>query len=131
MKQQCFVTFYSPGTIVAETTTKPIPAWDIQTAKAMARTIKERHGAAPYGFQFITRRRTEQELDSRAMETSPMYFLGGTIETLDQVKARATAADRTLVANMEGNHYDRIITNTNSYRWTQPLRETDIVLDWP
>ena len=130
-KQQHFVTFFSPGTLVAETSTLPIDKWDLATAKKWAGTCKERHGATPYGFQFTTRARTAKELDSKVVATSPLYYLGGTVETLAQVKARATDKDRILVANMECNGYERIITNTNSWQWTQPLNETDVVLQWP
>lgn len=129
-KKQHFVTFYSPGTFVAETTTRPIASWDVETASAMARTVLERHNAAPYGFQFSTRTRGLKDLDSHESKRSPFYFLGGTVETLAQVKARATEKDRILVANMEGNGYKRIITNDNSWRWTQPLEATDVVLPW-
>lgn len=126
-----FVTFFSPGTFVAETTTQPIDAWDVELAKTMARAIKERHGAVPYGFQFTTRGRGEDDLDSKTIAKSPLYYLGGTVETLAQVKARATDQDRILIANMEGNGHKRIITNTNSWKWTQPLQKTDVVLEWP
>lgn len=125
-----FVTFFSPGTFVAEDTIKPIESWDIETAKQMARDIKERHNAVPYGFQFTTRERSDNDLDSKVVATSPMYYLGGNVETLEEVKARATEQDRTLIANMEGNHWHRVITNTNSWRWTQPLNDDDIVLEW-
>lgn len=127
---QHFVTFYSPGTFVAETSTKPIDSWDVEAAKQIARDIKERHGAVPYGFQFTTRGRSESELDSTVIATSPFYYLGGKVETLEQLKSHATAKDSILVSNMECNHWDRVITNTNSWRWTQPLKDTDIVLDW-
>ena len=60
-----------------------------------------------------------------------MYYLGGKVETLAEVKARATKDDSILIANMECNHYDRIITNTNSWKVTQPLNPKDVVLDWP
>jgi len=126
-----FVTLFSPGTFVAEATTRPIASWDIEEAKRIARGIKERHAATPYGFQFTTRSREERDLDSRVTATSPLYYLGGTIETLDDVKARATEKERILVSNMEGNGWDRIITNTNSWKWTQPLHPTDVVLEWP
>ena len=125
-----FVTFLSPGTFVAEDTTKPIDSWDIEAAKTMARKIKERYGAVPYGFRFTTRSRGENDLDSKVTAESPLYYLGGKVETLAEVKARATADDRILVSNMECNGYDKIITNTNSWRWTQPLQPSDIVLEW-
>lgn len=128
---QHFVTFLSPGTFVAEGTTKPIKSWDVETAKQMARTITERHNAVPYGFRFSTRERGEHDLDSKVVKTSGVYYLGGTVETLAQVKARATETDRILVSNMECNRYDKIITNTNSWKWTQPLEDNDVVLEWP
>lgn len=125
-----FVTFYSPGTFVAEESVKPIDSWDVEQAKAMARTIQERYQATPYGFRFSTRAREENELDSKVVSESPLYYLGGTVETLEQVKARATAQDAILISNMECNGYARVITNNNSWKWTQPLRDTDIVLEW-
>lgn len=125
-----FVTFYSPGTLVAETTKKPIDSWDVEAAKKMAETVLERYGAVPYGFKFSTRSRTDDELDSRVVSESPMYYLGGKVETLEQVKARNDPKDRILIGNMECNGYDRIITNNNSWRWTQPLRAGDVVLDY-
>ena len=126
-----FVTFYSPGTFVAESSSLPIDSWDVAKAKAMAGEVKERYGATLYGFRFTTRTREDNELDSKVTATSPTYYLGGTVETLEQVKARATDKERILVANMEGNKWDRIITNNNSWRWIQPLEEDDVVLQWP
>src|SRR5208337_1301855 len=113
-----FVTFYSPGTFVSEQTEKPIDSWDIEKAKKMARKIKERYDATPYGFRFSTRSRGDKDLDSKVTATSPMYYLGGKVETLAEVKARATEEDRILVSNMEINGYERIITNTNSWKCT-------------
>jgi len=125
-----FVTFYSPGTFVSEQTEKPIDSWDIEKAKKMARKIKERYDATPYGFRFSTRSRGDKDLDSKVTATSPMYYLGGKVETLAEVKARATEEDRILVSNMEINGYERIITNTNSWKCTQPLKPGDVVLDF-
>jgi hypothetical protein len=125
-----FVTFYSPGTFVAEETTKPVDEWNVDAALAMARTITERYGAVPFGFRFITRSRGDDDLDAKITARSPMHYLGGKIETLAEVEARATDKDRVLVANMKGNGWDRIITNTNSWTWTQPLGADDVVLPW-
>lgn len=126
-----FVTFFSPGTFMAEQSTKRIDSWDVETAKRMARSIEERYNATPYAFQFTTRGRGEYDLDSKVIKTSPLYYLGGKVETLKELKARATDDDRILVSNMEGNKWKRIITNNNSWRWTQPLNDTDVVLEWP
>lgn len=124
-----FVIFMSPGTFVSETTEKSIDSWDVKKAKTMAKNIKERYGATPYGFYFITRSRKDDELDSKVTEQSNMYYLGGKVETLKEVKARATKDDDILISNMEGNGWKKIITNTNSWKITQPLKPGDVVLD--
>src|SRR5512135_2906984 len=59
MMERHFVTFYSPGTMVAEQTVKPIDSWDVEATIEMARSITERHNARPYAFRFSTRTRDE------------------------------------------------------------------------
>lgn len=130
MKQH-YVIFLSPGTFFSESTSKEIDSWDINLAQEMARGIKERYEATPFGFYFITRGREDNELDAKEMDRSKgIYFLGGTIETLEQVKARNDPKDKILISNMENNNYDKVITNTNSYKHTMPFGKDDIRLDW-
>lgn len=123
------VCFMSPGTIVAETTSKIIKKWDITQAVEMAKDIKERHGAIPYGFYFKTKGRKEGELDSKVIAESGMYYLGGEVKTLSQIQAENDPENKILISNMECNGYERIVINNNSYTWTQPLKEDDKVLD--
>ncbi len=123
-----FVTFYSPGSFVSEETTKDIDSWNVSQAENMAETIKERHGSKPYGFRFTTRSRKDNELDSKVTSTSPMYYLGGDVLTLEDVKAKNDPNDRILISNMEINGYDRIIVNNNSWKFTAPLNKGDIIL---
>ena len=124
-----FVNFHSPGTMMAEQSSKPIDKWDVDKAIEIARTIKERHGAVPYGFRFSTRSRSEDDLDSKESDISNLYYLGGKVETLKQVEDRNDPNDRILISNMRNNDYNKIITNTNSWKWTQPLNDDDVVLD--
>jgi hypothetical protein len=128
--QQHFVTFYSPGTFMSEETTKSIDSWDVKTAMKMAHDIIERYAATPFGFQFTTRSRGEKDLDSKKASESPMYYLGGRVETLAQVEARNDPNEDILRSNMRGNGWDKIIVNDNSYRSCRPLTPTDVVLDW-
>ena len=125
-----FVTFFSPGTLVVETTTKLIKSWDINKAMEMAHEIVERYGATPYGFQFTTRERGDADLDSKLSSESPIYYLGGRIETLDDVEFRNDPKEKILLSNMRNNNYNRIVINDNSYRTTQFLGKNDVVLDW-
>jgi len=122
-----FVIFFSPGTFCAEHTERPINSWDVDTAVEMAKGIKERHSAVPYGFQFITRARSDEELDSKVVRRSGTHFLGGEILTLEQVKARNDPKDKILIGNMEGNGWNRVVVNTNSWQWTQPFEDGDVL----
>jgi hypothetical protein len=124
-----FVNFLSPGTFVAEETTNEIESWDIDKAVAMSKEIEERHGTLPYGFFFTTRTRTDADLDSKVTAKSNMYYLGGTVLTLEEIKAQNDPADRILIRNMECNGWSRVIVNTNSWKWTQPLNDGDVVLE--
>ena len=124
-----FVTFYSPGTFCAETTTKPIDGWNVDDAVAMAALITERHAAKPYGFRFTTRGRKDDELDSKELEASPMYYIGGKVETLAEVEARNDPGEQILISNMRCNGWSRVWTTTEGWRWTQPLKAEDVVID--
>ena len=121
-----FVTFLSPGTFIAENTTKQIPHWDTAEAVEMAESITERHGAKPYGFYFTTRARADNELDSKVVDRSGTYYMGGDIETVEDVEAKGPSI---LLENMQGNGWDRVVTTRNGYQWTQPLCGNDVVLD--
>lgn len=125
---QHFVTFYSPGTFVAETTTKPVDSWDVEAAKSMASGISERYGATPYAFRFTTRSRSETDLDSKVTATSPTYYLNCRVVTLAQIKQWNDPKDRILISNMECNGWDKVVLSRSAFHWTQPLEETDIVL---
>jgi len=125
---QHFVTFYSPGTFIAEETTKPIDAWDTTIALRMAAEVTERHGAKPCAFAFTTRSRGDADLDSKVVARSALHYFGVNVETLADIEARSAPADRTLIANMRGNGYARVVTTTSGWKATMPLRDGDVVL---
>ena len=123
-----FVLFFSPGTFVAEQTEMKIDSWDTDAAVEMARGIKERHGATPYGFRFITRERGPKDLDSRIAQRSGMYYLGGDVLTLEDLEKRNNPQDKILIENMRCNGWARVIENRNSWKWTATLEDEDVVL---
>ena len=123
-----FVRFLSAGTFVAEETVMPIEEWDVDQAIEMAKNITERYGAKPYGFQFVTKGRTDKELDSKVINRSGIYYINGVVETLSQVKAKGNPGDRILISNMESNGWDKVVTTYNPYKWTQPFNEGDSVV---
>ncbi len=124
-----FVVFASPGTFVSETTVKPVDSWDVDKAVEMAKDVLQRYNARPYGFYFETRTRGPEDLDSKVTATSPLYYLGGRVETRAQVEARNDPKEAILLTNMRANDVDRIIINENSWRFTAALKPTDVVLD--
>lgn len=127
--EQHFVTFYSPGTFTAEITTKPIDAWSVPVALEMMADIKERYGATPYGFQFSTRGRADDELDSKVIATGPMHYVNVKVETLVEIEARNDPKEEILRSNMRCNGWDRVATTTTGWKWTQPLREGDVIVE--
>lgn len=126
-----FIVFYSPGTFVAEMDEQEIDSWDVDEACNRARNVKQRYGATPYGFKFVTWSRSNKDLDSKVSNKSGMYYLGGQIQTLEELEIKGDPKDRTLISNMKINGWNKVITNTNSYSWTQPFNEEeDMLLDW-
>ena len=122
-----FVTFYSPGTFVAEQTTKCVASWDVEKAVAMVPEIKERYGATPYGFQFHTKRRGTGDFEPKEIDRSPMYYVNCRVQTLEDVEAEGPSC-AILAQNMRSNNWDRVVTTEEGWKWTQPLGETDVVL---
>jgi len=130
-KKAHFVTFYSPGTFVSEEITKKIKSWNVKLAKQIAKKISVGYNSTPYGFSFHTRERKVNDLDSHITKRSTMYYLGGEVKTLKQIKERKNKNDKTLIANMECNKWNKVIINTNSWKIILPLKSKDVVLSWP
>jgi hypothetical protein len=124
-----FVIFCSPGSFTSETSEYEVESWDVRVAIEKSKGITERWNAKPYGFYFVTRGRTETELNSKIIATSNMYYLGGTVETYDEVCARNDPKEEILRSNMQCNNWDKILVNTNSYKFTTYLKKGDIVLN--
>lgn len=122
-----FVTFHSAGSFVAETTTKEIDSWNVDVAKKMAEDITERYGAKPYGFNFITKSRDDNDLDSKVSDSSGMYYINCRMLTLEDVE-KEKGKSSILYSNMECNGWNRVVTTKVGWGWTQPLGDKDIVL---
>jgi len=132
------VTFLSAGTLMAETTTRPIALWDTTTACAMAKEIVERHGARPFAFFFRTEAVAPDSPDGvggvikggrKLTRRSGCYFINGKVETLAEVESRTDPSESILLENMRCNGYTRVCTVVNGYRSTLPFESGDVNLD--
>jgi hypothetical protein len=133
MHKEYTVTFYSPGTLMAETTTKDIPEPNVPLACRMAEEIKERYKATPYGFVVTAYERPApiegHEFERKRISQSGTYYINCKVETLAEVKARGEEREKILVSNMEGNGWDKIVKTTRGWGWAQPFREGDKVVN--
>ena len=116
------VIFSWPGFFFADSKPHPISDWNVTEAMKIARDYKD----LPYCFQFITRERADDDLDSHVSKRSGMFYIGGTVFTLDEIKAEHDPNNRILLSNMENNNWDRIIRVRG---WTQPFEEGDHIVD--
>lgn len=127
--QQHFVTFYSPGSFVAEETRQPIDAWSVPTALELSRSIVERYNSRPYGFRFSTRTRGDADLDSKVTATSPMHYIAGRVETIEEIEARNDPTESILRSNMRGNGWARVVVTESPWRHCGRLDAGDVVLN--
>lgn len=132
------VVFCSPGTLFSEMSAKDIDSWDTKQAVKMAKDITERHGAKPYGFYFETLLFSPDVPDGeggmlkvqpKVVEKSGVHFLGGQLQTYDDVLKRNDSKEEILRSNMRYNDMWIVCVNTNSYRSTMPFEEKDALVD--
>lgn len=137
-KKKHTVTFYSPGTLFSESSTKEIDSWDTKKAVEMADSILERYNAKPYAFVFRTIKTHDPvsdgeggflKVESKQEKESGYYFLGGKLETYDDVVNRGLDSEGILRSNMRGNEYWIVCVNTNSFKSTLPFGEDDKIVD--
>jgi hypothetical protein len=132
------VTFYSPGTFMSEQSTYPIDSWDTVKAVEISETVVERYNAKPYGFVFTTQIVADDVPDGeggtlavtpKVVESSGIHFLGGRLETYDEVVKRNFPDEEILRDNMKYNGMWIVRVNTSGWKSTMPFTEKDCVVD--
>lgn len=132
------VTFLSPGTLFAEQDTKWVDSWDPAIAVKIGADIIQRYGAKPYGFYFSTIITADPvsdgeggklSVESKEVSRSGMFFLGGIVESFDEVVARADHKEHIMRSNMKSNRIPLIHISTRSYKHTQYFDQDDVVVD--
>lgn len=124
-----FVTFFSPGTLFHERTTRDVARWDPTLAAPMAEGIVERYDARPHFFVFSTRERADADLDSRETAKSGRFFLGGRVESYDDVALRGDPKEHILRGNMRHNGWWYVVVSERVWRAVQPFEVDDVVVD--
>lgn len=131
------VTFYSPGTFVSETTSRPIASWDAAAACEMATSIFERYNARPYAFAFSTSITAPPVPDGqggtlnvqpRETARSGLHFLDGSVLTIEDVAARSDPKDDILLSNMRGG-MPIVVESINGWRSVHPFGAGDVVVN--
>ena len=129
---QDFVTFYSLGHLFPHKVTMTIDCWNVDLALEMLPTLAEKQRARIYGFYFSTRRRGPEELDSSIVSESAIYYLNGTIRTLEELERRNDPSAAILRENMRRNGYTKIVeSKIGGYQRTSFLEKDDVVLETP
>lgn len=132
------VRFYSPGTLFSESSIYDIESWDTAKAVELSEKVMERYNAKPYGFVFETLLVHDDvpdgeggtlKVESKRVAQSGVHFLGGKLETYDDVVARNDEKENILRSNMRGNEQWIVCINTNSWRSTMPFDEKDCIVD--
>lgn len=124
-----FVKFFSPGIFVHEETEKEINSWDVEVAKEMSKVIIERHQSHPFAFQFITRGRSDTELNSKVVNKSGLYYINGIVKTLQEIEAENDPENETLLWNMRVNKYNKVVTTTSPWEFTSVFNDEDCVVE--
>lgn len=112
-----FLQISYPGSFFAEQNLVPLSgdSWDLGEALA----IVAGQDYAPFGFRFITRERQDDELDSKQVARSCMYFVNGDVKTVGEVEPGSI-----LHRNMINNNYSRVFVSRG---FTVPMDPEDIV----
>ncbi len=107
--EQHEVTFLTMGKLTAKVWCRPIALWDSTTACRMIHAIADHEGARPFGF-FFTSWRVEPDRVSEISgvvkgkrvlsRTSSLFFVSGTVKTLDEIEEEDDGRARILIQNL-------------------------------
>lgn len=118
--KELYVSAYSPGTFVSESSSYKVEDKCLKTAiKKISKTI-ERHGAKPYGFRFE---------DGNGKSLGGMYYVTGRLIKFEEISDNDEELS-ILKLNMRCNNFPIVIENKNSYRFTGPFNPEDCIIDW-
>lgn len=102
-------------------------AWD--DIKNLLDSLVTKHLVSPflYNFMVVEINDVTKEMAEQVM---PTVHLGGTIETLAQLKERNSLKDEQLIFNLETLGKDKVVRSNTMAHYTFILNEKDTVIDW-
>ena len=65
----------------------------------------------------------------KTLAKGAMHFLGGKVETIEEIEARNDPKESILRSNMRGNGIALVVVNTNSYRSTHEFAGEHFIVD--
>jgi len=102
VKKRTYVEFFYPGTFFDESSVREVASRNVKKLSVPERA---------FAFQFFDVMSTEEggiEMKSKRLNISPMYYYGGRVMTLDEVRQEMPKAE-TLISNMQINRFKRVI----------------------
>ncbi|PZM08070.1 hypothetical protein CPY51_30470 [Rhizobium tubonense] len=103
-----------------------VPCRDVDRATEIAQQLTLQYGAPPFAFHFESRVDSLDSIGNR----SGLYYLGGTIQTLAEIRAECNPSNQRMIWNLEARGIDKIVTNNCPCLACFPLRDEDQVLTW-
>jgi len=120
-KIQHYIEWMYPGIISTDTSSEKIDHRDPQRVDKMKERV--------FAFRFFDRTVVDgEELLGKDKNPSGIYYLGGSVMTLAEVKDKYgdDPDKRILISNMENNGYDRIVMT--KFGQSMPLNDQDRVI---
>lgn len=119
-KVETYVEFFYPGVFFDESSVVKVSSRD---------TRKLRVPEQAFAFQFFDIMSTKEngvKMESKAINISPMFYYGGRVMTLNDVRKEMPEA-RILISNMRGNHWKKVIRcRTGNFK---PFGDQDINIE--
>ena len=129
------VTYYSPGTFFAESSSKEFDTFDLSKFVSHSANVSERHGAKPYGFSVeklelpvtLPKMGTfKVVVEPKVLETSGIYYITGEIIFSEDIVDK----DKDIFkSNLENNSDGVGIVNKNSYLFHGMFSKDDFIVD--
>lgn len=113
----------------------PVKELSIQKGKEICSEFEKKHKLIPMSFQFITEIYNGSVITEYSDDTifSGHYYLGGRVYTLEELEKINDPKYEILIRNMKLPIFiektNKVIINTDTWKWSMPFYKGDIVLD--